>query len=150
MKIIVDTNIVFSAILNSKSIIGDILLNSSDKFQFLSCHFLWKEIDNHWKKLCKISRLEEHDLLESQRIIYKNINFIDEEQISKEYRKRAFELVKDIDINDIAFVALNESLESVLWTGDKGLLKGLRVKGYNRIATTEDLIRLRKKLDLNI
>ena len=70
MNIIVDTNIVFSAILNSKSVIGDILLNSSNKFQFLSCHYLWKEIDNHWDKLCKISKLKEHDLLESQRIIY--------------------------------------------------------------------------------
>ncbi len=123
MIIIVDTNIVFSAILNTKSIIGDILLNSSDTFQFLSCHYLWKEIDTHWNKLLKVSKLEEHDLLESQRIIYKNVNFIDEAQISKEYRKRAFELVIDIDINDIAFVALNESLEYILWTGDKGLLK---------------------------
>lgn len=147
MNIIVDTNIVFSAILNSKSIIGDILLNSSNKFQFLSCHYLWKEIDNHWDKLCKISKLKEHDLLESQRIIYKNVNFIDEAQISKLYRKRAFELVKNIDLDDIAFVALNESLESILWTGDKGLLKGLRVKGYKRIASTEDIIKLRRKLN---
>jgi len=147
VNIIVDTNIVFSAILNSKSVIGDILLNSSNKFQFLSCHYLWKEIDNHWDKLCKISKLKEHDLLESQRIIYKNVNFIDEAQISKLYRKRAFELVKDIDLDDIAFVALNESLESILWTGDKGLLKGLKLKGYKRIASTEDIIKLRRKLN---
>lgn len=147
MKIIVDTNIVFSAILNSKSVIGDILLNSAGKFQFLSCHYLWEEIDNHWDKLCRVSKLEEHDLLESQRIIYKNINFIDEEQISKEYRLKAYELVKDIDLKDIAFVALNECMESIFWTGDKGLIKGLRKRGYNRIATTEELIKLRDKLD---
>lgn len=127
MKIIVDTNIVFSAILNSKSVIGDILLNSAGKFQFLSCHYLWEEIDNHWDKLCRVSKLEEHDLLESQRIIYKNINFIDEEQISKEYRLKAYELVKDIDLKDIAFVALNECMESIFWTGDKGLIKGLSI-----------------------
>ena len=147
MNIIVDTNIIFSAILNSNSVIGDILLNSSGKFQFLSCHYLWKEIDNHWSKLCKISKLEEYNLLESQRIIYKNINFIDEEQIPKEYRQKAYELVKDIDMNDLAFVALNESMESILWTGDKGLIKGLRKKGYRKIAATEDLIKLRNKLD---
>jgi len=34
MKIIVDTNIVFSAILNSNSRIGKILLNSKEHFQF--------------------------------------------------------------------------------------------------------------------
>ena len=123
MKIAVDTNIIFSAILNTKSVIGDILLNSSDKFQFLSCHFLWFEIEKHWNKLQKISKLEEIELRESQRIIYKNVNFIDEAQISKQSRIRAFELVKDIDLNDIAFIALNESLGSVLWTGDKILIK---------------------------
>ena len=35
MKIIVDTNIVFSAILNSNSRIGKILLNSKSIFSFL-------------------------------------------------------------------------------------------------------------------
>lgn len=34
MKIIVDTNIVFSAILNSNSRIGKILLNSKNTFSF--------------------------------------------------------------------------------------------------------------------
>jgi predicted nucleic acid-binding protein len=147
MKITVDTNIIFSAILNTKSVIGDILLNSSDKFQFLSCHFLWFEIEKHWNKLKNISKLEEFELRESQRLIYKNVNFIDEAQISKQFRKTAFELVKDIDENDIAFLALNESLGSVFWTGDKVLIKGLKRKGYNRVATTEDLIKLRDKLD---
>ena len=147
MKIAVDTNIIFSAILNTKSVIGDILLNSSDKFQFLSCHFLWFEIEKHWNKLKNISKLEEFELRESQRIIYKNVNFIDEAQISKQSRIKAFELVKDIDLNDIAFIALNESLGSVLWTGDKILIKGLKKKGYNKVVTTEDLIKLREKLD---
>ncbi len=40
MKIIVDTNIVFSAILNSNSRIGKILLNSKEHFQFFTCNYL--------------------------------------------------------------------------------------------------------------
>jgi predicted nucleic acid-binding protein len=51
MKIRVDTNIAFSAILNTTSIIGDLILNSNDTFQFWSCYFLLDEIDNHWSKL---------------------------------------------------------------------------------------------------
>jgi predicted nucleic acid-binding protein len=51
MIIVVDTNIVFSAILNTNSTIGDLILNSQDIFQFQSCNFLLNEIDNHWEKL---------------------------------------------------------------------------------------------------
>lgn len=40
MKIIVDTNVVFSAILNSNSRIGKILLNPTSHFQFSHAVFL--------------------------------------------------------------------------------------------------------------
>jgi predicted nucleic acid-binding protein len=83
MKIIVDTNIAFSAILNTKSVIGDLILNSNNIFQFWSCHYLLNEIDKHWDKLLKISKLSESNLHEAQRIIYSNISFINEEQIPK-------------------------------------------------------------------
>ena len=89
MIIIVDSNIVFSAILNSKSTIGDLILNSNKIFQFQSCHYLWEEIDKHWNKLKKISKLVDSKLHESQRLVYKNISFIDEGQIPKKHRLKA-------------------------------------------------------------
>ncbi|QQS52455.1 MAG: hypothetical protein IPM71_06900 [Bacteroidota bacterium] len=147
MKIIVDTNIAFSAILNTKSIIGDLILNSNDTFQFWSCHFLLTEIDNHWDKLKKASKLPERDLFESQRLVYRSISFINVEQIPRSFRLLAFELVKDIDVNDIAFVALNEYQESILWTGDKPLFNGLKSLGYEKVLMTEDMVKLRNKLE---
>ena len=38
MKVAVDTNIVFSAILNTNSKIGDILMNSESIFEFRRCN----------------------------------------------------------------------------------------------------------------
>ena len=149
MTIIIDTNIAFSAILNSKSTIGDLILNSNKIFQFWSCRYLLEEIDNHWDKLKKISKLDDSDLRESQRLIYKNINFIDEEQIPKIHRLRAYDLVKDIDLNDIVFVALNEYQKSILWTGDKVLINGLNSIGYDKVITTDKLITLRSRLEKN-
>jgi len=146
MIIIVDTNIAFSAIVNTKSIIGDLILNSNNIFHFQSCHYLWEEIDNHWNKLKKISKLSNKDLLESQRLVYKNISFIDEGQIPKSHRLIAYNLVKDIDLNDLVFMALNEYQNSILWTGDKVLIKGLKSKGYDRVMTTDEIIKLRKRL----
>lgn len=34
MKVVVDTNIVFSAILNSNGLIGELLFNSGNQFEF--------------------------------------------------------------------------------------------------------------------
>jgi predicted nucleic acid-binding protein len=147
MIVIVDTNIAFSAILNTKSIIGDLILNSNQIFQFFSCYYLLGEMDKHWDKLKRVSKLRDNELLESQRLVYKNINFINEGQIPKKFRLKAYNLVKDIDLNDIAFVALNEYQESTLWTGDKALTIGLKKKGYDRAISTEDMIKLRKTLE---
>lgn len=147
MKVVVDTNIAFSAILNTKSLIGDIILNSNNLFQFSSCHFLVSEIDKHWSKLTKISKLSESDLLESQRLVYKSMSFISQEQIPLVFRMKAYELVKNIDIMDIAFVALNEYQESVLWTGDKSFYNGLRAKNYHKVVSTEEMVGLRSQLE---
>lgn len=146
MIIVVDTNIVFSAILNTNSTIGDLILNSRNIFQFYSCNFLLGEIDNHWEKLQRFSKLNTTDLSESRYLILKNIFFISEHQIPVQYRISAYELVKDIDIKDLAFVALNEFQKSLLWTGDKVLIKGLKNNGYKNVITTRELIKLKEFL----
>jgi predicted nucleic acid-binding protein len=58
-------------------------------------------------------------------------------------------LVKAIDMNDIAFVALNEFQNSILWTGDKPLVKGLRLVGYDRVLLTNEMVNLRNTLENN-
>ncbi len=76
MKLIVDTNIVFSAILNIDSNIAQLLLNSRDKFQFYSCEFLKLEINSHKKKILKITNYTERDFHEIENLVTKNITFI--------------------------------------------------------------------------
>jgi predicted nucleic acid-binding protein len=51
MKIVVDTNIIFSALLNSNSSIGDLLFNSGKHFEFYSCNYMRYEIQKHWERL---------------------------------------------------------------------------------------------------
>jgi predicted nucleic acid-binding protein len=57
MKIIVDTNIVFSALLNSNSHIGQLLLDSRNYFEFYSCKYLQKELFNHFHKIRAYTKL---------------------------------------------------------------------------------------------
>ena len=53
MKIVVDTNIVFSALLSTSSTISTILFNSDEHFQFFACSYMRHEIKKHWEKLKK-------------------------------------------------------------------------------------------------
>lgn len=144
---VVDSNIVFSAILNTQSTIGDLLLNSPSLFNFYSCNYLKTEISKYDDKLLKFSKLSEENLDLAKQLIFKNIEFIDEQEIPKEFRLHAFQLVKDTDVNDLPFVALNSYIESLLWTGDKKLINGLQLKDYHNLATTEDMVLLRLKLE---
>ena len=43
-------------------------------------------------------------------------------------------------MDDLPFVALTIYLDGLLWTGDKKLLKGLAVKGFEKTISTEELI----------
>lgn len=47
-KIIVDTNIIFSCLLNSQGTIGDLVFNSDDVFECYSNEYMRLEIRKHW------------------------------------------------------------------------------------------------------
>ncbi|MDR3185073.1 MAG: hypothetical protein LBT49_06695 [Prevotellaceae bacterium] len=139
MKIIVDTNIVFSALLNTNSHIGRLLLDTRDKLEFYSCKYLQKEIHRHTDKIRQYSGLNNDDLFELISLVESRIFFIDEELLPTSIITEAQRWVAGIDFDDFAFVAIAAHLNASLWTGDKKLINGLRRKGYDRIVTTTDL-----------
>jgi predicted nucleic acid-binding protein len=147
MKIIIDTNIVFSVLLNTSSRVGDLLLNSDTVFEFYTCNLLKEEIVNHQDKLLKISGYTENHFATLCHIVFGKIKFISEDIIPFVYWHSALPIVRDVDIDDIAFVALNDLLGAKLWTGDKKLLEGIRAKGYANALSTEELSNLRNLLD---
>lgn len=142
MKIVVDTNIVFSAILNSTSTIGKILLRSHENLQFYSCNYLRTEIKKHRAKLLKLIKLSEAELVELEEIITQQITFIDERLIPKSLIESARNRLQKIDENDTVFVALTDLLKGKLWTGDKQLYHGLKSKDYKSILLTAELFLL--------
>ncbi len=147
MKIIVDANIVFSAILNTKGKIGDILINSKDEFNFIAPEFLKFEIRKHYSRLSKISKLSLEQIQEAETQICKEITFISEEQIPISIWKKAEKLVIDIDPNDIQYIAYSIHFKCKIWSGDKALFNGLSAKGFHDFFTTNDLFNLRKSIE---
>jgi predicted nucleic acid-binding protein len=129
VKIIVDTNIIFSGLLNTDGKIGDLLFNSHSIFEFYSCSYMLREIENHWEKLKRIPKLTDTQLRESQFKIFAKIHFINEELIPSATWILSEKTTKDIDVDDVDFVALTNYLKGNLWTGDKDLYNGLLCKG---------------------
>ena len=93
MKFIVDANIIFSGILNTKGKIGDLLINSQKHFNFIAPDFLRTEIKKHYQRLCKISGLTMDQVKEAEFQVYQDITFISEEQIKTSNWESAEKLV---------------------------------------------------------
>lgn len=145
MKIIVDSNIVYSAVLNTQSTIGDILLNAGTLVEFYTCEYLREEIDNHQHEILKLTGYEGSELNEVLFKMYNRLTFFTEALIPFEYWQQAAQLVRDIDMDDIAFVALSLFLDTKLWTGDKRLREGLIQKGFTNCITTQEILDLLRK-----
>jgi len=76
MRIIVDANIVFSAILNTNSKIADLLLNSKGIFDFIAPDYLLTETKKYHKKISLISGLTIDEVRNIEIKITKPISFL--------------------------------------------------------------------------
>ena len=142
MNLVIDTNIVFSAILNPNSNIGDLLLNFQNKVSFYAPEFLLVEIEKYTSKIEKISNQTPEEIEVIKSLVLSKITFISEELIFEENWKKAYNLTIDVDENDTPFVALALQLNAKLWSGDKKLNKGLLLKQSAVIYSTQELIAL--------
>ncbi len=131
--IIVDSNIIFSALLTADSSFLSII--SDDSKKFASPYFLFIEMFKHKEKILKYSKIKEQDLLITLDLLLSYIRFVPIEILSKSSRAIAYDLCKDIDENDSIFVALTLEMDGHLWTGDKKLIAGLQKKGFNKFYT---------------
>ena len=148
-KLIVDSNIVFSAILNSNSRISQILLSGSTFYEFYAPHYLRDEIWEHKDKIKKIAGIKDDEFFEIYELVLKNITILNHSLVDKLTYEKAFELCEDIDVADTIFVAFAKFLQCKLWTGDKKLIQGLQKKGFTKIITTENLFLIFLKKNMN-
>ena len=141
MRIIIDTNIVFSALLNTNSKIARILFQPKTGFNFYSTSILLDEIEEHRQKIQTYSKLTNEELQRVTTLVTNKIRFINYNLIPLETYSFAEKLTHDIDINDTEFIALTEHIKGRFWTGDKKLIKGLAKKNWNKFVSTEELYR---------
>lgn len=140
MIVIVDTNILFSACLTPQGRAFEVLFHA--RAELISSHFAIEEITRHKQKLFRLSKLPAADLEILIALVIKQVTFIDEAILEETCWKQADELTRGVDGDDIAFVALALQTGGILWTGDKKLTLHLKTMGFDRVASTVELIQL--------
>ena len=145
-ELVVDTNIVFSTLINPLGSVGDLLLKSGDCLSFIAPQFLEKEIEKHYDRLSQLTGLPLTDLDEALTIILAKITYIEETQIPIPIWVESARWLREIDRMDVAFVAASKFMQKPLWTGDKVLTKGLRAWGYSLVLSTSQVLALREEL----
>ena len=85
--IIVDTNIIFSALLRGRATFTKLLLTS--EYRFFVCEQVLVELFKRKEKIVKASQLTEEDVIQLYSVLLRRINLFKEELISHENRLAA-------------------------------------------------------------
>lgn len=132
MKIILDSNILFSALIKDSKARRIIL--EYEGF-FLFPQYIFEEMEEHIEELLKKSKLPKNEFNTLLAIILKKVMIIPNNVLFP-YRNKALDIVKDIDKDDILFVACALAYpNSIIWSNDKRLKnqKSVRVLNTNEI-----------------
>lgn len=125
MKLVVDANIVISALISSKGRTRELLLN--DSLELYSPSYLKEEIEEHKDELVKKSGLKKDNIDSAIEILIQNVIFVSNEYYKKEI-KEAEEF--SLDPDDTHYLALASFHSSSLWSNDKRLQKQNKVKVF--------------------
>ncbi|MDQ1238209.1 MAG: hypothetical protein QG577_394 [Thermodesulfobacteriota bacterium] len=137
MKIVADSNILFSALISGKGLWIDIFRSS----EIYVPDFIFIELSKYEERIIRRTTLKEDFSLFAKEL-FSVITVVPRLAISEESQRKAVVLCSDIDPKDSPYVALSIELFIPLWSNDKKLMQGLIRKGYKRIITTEEIFEL--------
>lgn len=141
MDLIIDANIVISALISIQGKTCDLLF--SEKLNLITAELLIREFYEHKKEIIEKSQLSEEELDLALSIISSRIKFIPFLEF-KQFIPRAKEICPDPD--DIEYFALALKLNCPVWTDDKALKNQNLVK---IISTSELLKKFEEENEIN-
>ncbi len=109
LRLVLDTNIIISALINKKSTIRDIL--TSDKIIFYLPELVLAEILEHKELLCRKTGLSQKEVFFTLFYLMSKVEIVKKEAFS-ENLEEAKGIMEKIDINDSEFLALALSVEN--------------------------------------
>ena len=136
MNYIIDFNILFSSMLSGKSFYKTLFRNNN----FYTPDFIFVELQKYENQIVENTRLEIEQLISYTKFLFNHLKVFPNLVITLKSKQYAFDLIKDIDLKDITYLALSIELEIPLITRDEVLFNGLRKKGYKNVIQFTDFI----------
>ncbi|MBI2043771.1 PIN domain-containing protein [Candidatus Pacearchaeota archaeon] len=124
MLIVVDVNVIFSALVNRGNSFEIFEKNKLfRKFEFVSPEFMFSELDSKMTRILNETKLPKRDVLEILSFIKEQIVVVH----SSEFADKLQEAFK-LNFKDAPYLALALKLKCPIFSGDKGLKKQNRVR----------------------
>ena len=128
MRIVIDSNILFSALIRDSKT-RELILNYDNSFLFPS--FIFVEMKKYKNELLQKSGLNEKEFNKLLEIILKKVIIVPSEVLNL-HKKEALKIIKDIDPDDALFIACSLAYQdSIIWSDDKELKKQDKIKVFN-------------------
>lgn len=135
MQIILDTNILFSALIRD-SITRKIIFEYEGSFLFPE--YIFEEAEEHKQEIILKSGMSTDDFDALFALLLRKVTIVPS-KVLEQHRQEAEEIVKDIDSNDVLFFACALAYKgSIIWSNDAELKKQTRIK----VITTTEAIKL--------
>jgi len=128
-RVIIDANRIFSELIAGNHRLRQAFSSQPDT-DFFCPKYVFVELFKHKERIAEKTDLKEPDLLSLLHSLIEKIHFFDEDAISIGSWAEAWRLCRDVDENDVAYVALTVELAGKLWSSDRELEIGLRKKGF--------------------
>ena len=139
MNILVDTNILFSIIVTPKGKVAATMESLKNNHTIFISDFSFAELSKHKNRLVHLSKLSEIEIDKTIYFFEKNFNVVSSDLFPENIIIDSFELVKDVDVNDLPIVAASLFTKSILFTGDKKLYDALKLKNFNAVYNASEL-----------
>ena len=134
MNRIIDSNVLFSALIKN-STTRKIILEYDGLFLFPS--FVFEEMRKHISELLQKSAMSTEDFNRLLKLILTKVKVVPAEML-RPHRDKALQIVKEIDHDDMLFIACALAYpESVIWSNDKKLKKQDKIKVLNTAEVIE-------------
>jgi predicted nucleic acid-binding protein len=104
MEILIDSNLIYSALLKNGRI-ARLILNHPNSITFFAPGYLLEEINSHCDKIILLSGLSENELKTSLDELMNNIVLLNDALMEDEIFNEAEKICENIDVKDSIFVA---------------------------------------------
>lgn len=135
MNIVLDANVLFSALIKD-STTRRMIIEYEGLFLFPA--YIFEELEGHKTELLKKSGMSKDEFNKLLSMLLRKVSIVSNEVLTP-YQKEAYTAVKDIDPDDVIFIAcILACPNSILWSDDKKL-KNLK---KTTVLNTKEIINL--------